>query len=144
MIFTTPIPADREASEVWSAEKRRKLLRIPGLLDRQGKLNTEEGLAILDAGQTLGVIDETVALEQRSLAVYMGSAERIRAYRKLRNRNSSKKFRKEARIEAAKKLGVHDVEILIEHDPDRYQAFVDKFNASFMRSFASEGGKSSG
>ena len=134
MIFITPIPADREAAEVELAEKLREISRASELLDRPAdELSVEEGLTILGSGCSLGGLDESILLEQRILMVQMGAQKIMRAYhdanKRAPNRKSMKdslngKLMKEARIQVARELGAYDVEILIEHDPDRFENVI--------------------
>jgi hypothetical protein len=81
---------------------------------------------------------KTHAAEQQAIAVHRAANKAISAYHDVHNEDPSDKQLKEMRIQTAHDLGAEDVAILLEHDPDRYQSFIERFFTEVYREFKEE------
>ncbi len=137
IVFTTPIVADAEAENSQAAEQRLAMEKLPDLIERRHELNSREEVTLLEAFRSLGCLDESVVLEQQVIAVHVAAYDAIAAFHDAHDEDPSDEQLTEMRVQAAQDMGAENVVTLLEHDPDRYWGFVNKF---FNKWRSSKGG----
>ena len=110
-----------------ATEQLRTIEKVQDLIERIDELSSEEAITLFGALQSLGCLDHGVMLEQHARAVHLAAHHRISAYYDAHREDPSDEQLKEMRIQTATELGAGDVALLLEHDPDRYQGFIERF-----------------
>ncbi len=78
-----------------------------------------------------------VALEQQVISVHLAAYDAIEAFHDTHDEDPTDEQLTEMRIQAAQEMGAENVVTLLEHDPDRYWGFTNKF---FNKGRSSKGG----
>ena len=141
IVFTTPVAADTEAENSQAAEQRLAMEKLPDLIERRHGLNRREEVTLLEAFRSLGYLDENVALEQQVISVHLAAYDAIEEFHNPHDEEPTDEQLKEMRVQAAQNMGAESVVTLLEHDPDRYQGFTNRFFEECHRKF--EKGQSS-
>ena len=120
-----------------AAEQRLAIEKMPDLIERRDELNSREEVTLLEAFRSLGCLDESVVLEQQVIAVHVAAYDAIAAFHDAHDEDPSDEQLTEMRVQAAQDMGAENVVTLLEHDPDRYWGFMNKF---FNKWRSSKGG----
>jgi len=132
----TPVAADAKGAETHAAEQLRAIDKIQDLIERRDELSRREEVTLLEAFRSLGCLDENVALEQQVISVHLAAYDAIEAFHDTHDEEPTDEQLKEMRVKAARNMGAENVVTLLEHDPDRYWGFMNKF---FDRVWPSKG-----
>ena len=127
ILFMTPVAADAKGAETHAAEQLRAIDKIQDLIERLDELNTEESITLSSGLQSLGLLKHSTMLEQQAIGVNLTANRKISAYYDAHGEDPSDERLKDMRIQVAQDLGAKDVVTLLEHDPDRYRGFMDRF-----------------
>ncbi len=121
-----------------AAERRLAVEKMTDLIERRDELNSREEVTLLEAFRSLGCLDESVVLEQQVIAVHVAAYDAIAAFHDAHDEDPSDEQLKDMRIQTALDLGAENVAILLEHDPDRYWGFMERFFDVVTRKFKEE------
>ena len=138
ILFMTPVAADAEAEKSQAGEQLLAIDKIQDLIKRLDELNSEEAITLFRSLYSLGCLDHSIALEQQAIGVHLAAHHTISAYYDAHGEDPSDEQLQEMRIQTAQDLGAEDVAILLEHDPDRYQGFIERFFDVVTRKFKEE------
>ena len=127
ILFMTHVAADAKGAETHATEQLRAIDTIHDLIERRDELDSREEVTLLEAFRSLGCLDESVVLEQQVIAVHVAAYDAIAAFHDAHDEDPSDEQLTEMRVQAAQDMGAEDVVILLEHDPDRYQGFMERF-----------------
>ena len=110
-----------------AAERRLAIEKLPDLIERRDELNRSEEVMLLEAFRSLGCLDENVALEQQVISVHLAAYDAIEAFHDTHDEEPTDEQLKGVRVQATRNMGAENVVTLLEHDPDRYWGFMNKF-----------------
>ena len=110
-----------------AADKRLSIEKLTDLIERRDELSRREEVTLLEAFRSLGCLDENAALEQQVISVHLAAFGAIEAFHDTHDEEPTDEQLKEMRVKAARNMGAENVATLLEHDPDRFQGFIERF-----------------